>query len=409
MSITALRDAEARLLPKEGKPGEPPEHPASEGSGGPAPAPLDDARWAAVLSRDAGWDGRFVMAVSSTRIYCRPSCPARRPSRDRVRFYASPAGARGDGYRACKRCRPDLGADSPAVDLIRRACTLLDDPSGASPTLGVLGKRLGVSPSHLQRTFKRLTGVSPREYADARRHGVLRDRLRARAPVLDAIYEAGYGSSSRVYERAATQLGMTPGRYRNGAAGASIGYTVVETALGKMLVAATERGICRVALGESARTLEHLPDVPLERGRTNVEWQLDGSARTLEQGLAAEFPAASRTREDARLAPWVGALIARIDGRPAVELPLDIRATAFQRHVWQMLELIPRGTTRSYSEIAAAIGRPGAARAVARACASNPVAIAIPCHRVVRGNGELGGYRWGIERKRRLLENESAT
>jgi AraC family transcriptional regulator, regulatory protein of adaptative response / methylated-DNA-[protein]-cysteine methyltransferase len=375
MSITALREAGAPVLETDERSAE--DHQPSE------PTTLDDARWAAVLRRDAGWDGRFVMAVRSTGIYCRPSCPARRPSRDRVRFYGSPADARADGYRACKRCRPDLGTDSPAVDLVRRTCALLDDASEPVPTLGMLGKRLGVSPSHLQRTFKRLTGVSPREYADARRHGVLRDRLRAQAPVLDAIYEAGYGSTSRVYERAGTQLGMTPGRYRNGAAGASISYTVVETALGKMLVAATDRGICRVALGDSVRVLE--------------------------QGLAAEFPAASRTRDDVRLSPWVGALLARIEGRPADELPLDIRATAFQRHVWQMLERIPRGTTRSYSEIAAAIGRPGAARAVARACASNPVAIAIPCHRVVRGNGELGGYRWGIERKRRLLQNESAS
>jgi AraC family transcriptional regulator of adaptative response/methylated-DNA-[protein]-cysteine methyltransferase len=373
MPITALREAEAPVLITGEKPARDPQ---------PEPATLDDARWAAILRRDPGWDGRFVMAVSSTGIYCRPSCPARRPSRDRVRFFASPTDARADGYRACKRCRPDLGTDSPAVDLVRRTCALLDDTWEPVPTLGLLGKRLGVSPSHLQRTFKRLTGVSPREYADARRNGVLRDRLRAQAPVLDAIYEAGYGSTSRVYERAGTQLGMTPGRYRNGAAGASISYTVVETALGTMLVAATERGICRVALGDSVRDLE--------------------------QGLAAEFPAASRTRDDVRLSPWVGALIGRIDGRPSDELPLDIRATAFQRRVWQMLERIPAGTTRSYSEIAAAIGRPGAARAVARACASNPVAIAIPCHRVVRRDGELGGYRWGIERKRRLLENESA-
>jgi AraC family transcriptional regulator, regulatory protein of adaptative response / methylated-DNA-[protein]-cysteine methyltransferase len=379
MSITALREADAETLARESGPGKE-HHPTGEHEPSEPPA-RDELRWAAVLRRDAGWDGRFVMAVSSTGIYCRPSCPARRPSRDRVRFYGSPTDARAGGYRACKRCHPDLGADSPAVDLVRRTCALLDEPSEAIPTLEVLGKRIGVSPSHLQRTFKRLTGVSPREYADARRAGVLRDRLRAQAPVLDAIYDAGYGSSSRVYERAGAQLGMTPGRYRNGAAGAVIGYTIVDTALGKMLVAATERGICRVALGDSASTLE--------------------------QRLEAEFPAASRTRDDARLAPWVGALLARIDGRPADELPLDIRATAFQRHVWQMLERIPRGTTRSYSEIAAAIGRPGAARAVARACASNPVAIAIPCHRVVRGDGELGGYRWGVERKRRLLQNES--
>jgi AraC family transcriptional regulator, regulatory protein of adaptative response / methylated-DNA-[protein]-cysteine methyltransferase len=343
---------------------------------------LDEDRWAAVLGRDRAWDGRFVTAVSSTRIYCRPSCPARRPARERVHFYATPADARADGYRACRRCLPDLGADSPALELVRHACAILDEPSEVTPTLAQLGKRVGVSPSHLQRTFKRIAGVSPRAYADARRQGVLRERLRSQVPVADAIYEAGYGSSSRVYEGANAQLGMTPGLYRNGAAGATIRYTILETALGTMLVAATERGLCRVTLGES-------PDA-------------------LERSLGQEFPSASRTRDDDVLAPMAAALLARTEGRaPAAELPLDIRATAFQRQVWETLKRIPVGTTRSYSQVAASIGRPGAARAVARACASNPVAIAIPCHRVVRGDGELGGYRWGIERKRRLLEIES--
>lgn len=376
MSIAVVRDPEADLTaPREAAPLD---------DGRLEPQTLDEARWAAALKRDARWDGRFVMAVSSTGIYCRPSCPARKPARERVRFYSSPEDARADGYRACKRCRPDMGTDSPAIDLVRRTCALLDHSSEAVPTLAELGKRLGVSPSHLQRTFKRVTGISPREYADARRQGVLRDRLRAQVPVLDAIYEAGYGSSSRVYERSDAQLGMTPARYRNGAAGASINYTIVRTALGKMLVAATERGVCRVTLGDSGKALE--------------------------QALAAEFPAASRARDDALLAPAVGALLDRIEGRrPSTDLPLDIRATAFQRQVWEMLRRIPVGSTRSYSEVAAAIGRPGAARAVARACASNPVAIAIPCHRVVREDGDLGGYRWGVERKRRLLENESAT
>jgi AraC family transcriptional regulator of adaptative response/methylated-DNA-[protein]-cysteine methyltransferase len=252
-----------------------------------------------------------------------------------------------------------------------------------TPTLTELGRRLGVSPSYLQRTFKRIAGVSPRAYADARRQGVLRERLRSQVPVLDAIYDAGYGSSSRVYEGSNGLLGMTPGLYRNGAAGSAIRYTIIETTLGTMLVAATERGLCRVALGESIDELE--------------------------RSLSDEFPGASRTRDDTVLAPMAAALRARTEGRePAMELPLDVRATAFQRQVWEALRRIPAGATRSYSEIAASIGRPGAARAVGGACASNPVAIAIPCHRVVRGNGELGGYRWGIERKRRLLAVESA-
>lgn len=340
----------------------------------------DDARWAAVVRRDASWDGRFVMAVSSTGIYCRPSCPARRPARERVRFYDSPADARAGGYRACRRCHPDLGAETPAMQLVRRACSVLDE-ADARITLADMGARLGVSPSHLQRTFKRVTGVSPREYADARRNGVLRDRLRARVPVLDAIYDAGYGSTSRVYERSA-QLGMTPGLYRQGGVGTAIDYTIVDTPLGKMLVAATERGVCRVALGESERALE--------------------------RGLEQEYPGATRTRNDDHLAPMASELLARTRGRePATELPIDVRATAFQRLVWDALKRIPLGATRSYSEVAASIGRPGAARAVARACASNPVALAVPCHRVVRGDGALGGYRWGVERKRLLLEAEA--
>jgi len=344
---------------------------------------LDEARWAAVERRDAAWDGRFVLAVSSTGIYCRPSCPARRPRRDRVRFYASPAEARAAGYRACRRCRPDLAADSPAVDLVRRASTLLRDADGPV-TLASLGAQLGVSPTHLQRTFKRLTGVSPREYAAARRDGALRRRLRANASVLDAIFEAGYGSTSRVYERSGAQLGMTPGAYRNGAAGAAISYTTAETPLGTMLVAATERGLCRVILGESAAALE--------------------------DALAREFPAASRVRDDERIAPMAAALVEQSRGRqPAAELPLDVRSTAFQRQVWDALRRIPLGSTRSYAQVAASIGRPGAARAVARACASNPVALAVPCHRVVRGDGALGGYRWGVDRKRSLLEAEAGT
>jgi AraC family transcriptional regulator, regulatory protein of adaptative response / methylated-DNA-[protein]-cysteine methyltransferase len=343
--------------------------------------PLDDARWAAVVRRDRRWDGRFVTAVSSTGIYCRPSCPARTPARERLTFFASPADARGAGYRACLRCHPDMGTDSPAVELVRRACAVLDAAEGPM-TLTQLGTRLEVSPSHLQRTFKRVTGVSPRDYADARRQGVLRERLRARVPVIDAIYEAGYGSSSRVYEGAGGALGMTPGLYRNGAAGVAIRYTILETPLGTMLVAATDRGLCRVSLGESADTLE--------------------------RGLSHEFPAASRSRDDDFLAPMADALRTRLDGqKPAGDLPLDIRATAFQRQVWDALRRIPLGATRSYAQVAAEIGRPGAARAVARACASNPVAIAIPCHRVVRRDGQLGGYRWGVERKRRLLEVEA--
>jgi AraC family transcriptional regulator of adaptative response/methylated-DNA-[protein]-cysteine methyltransferase len=343
----------------------------------------DTDRWRAVLARDAGQDGRFVLAVSTTGIYCRPSCPARKPLREHVSFYDTPGDARVAGYRACLRCHPDQAATNAGVDLVKRATAILDQPGDEAPTLRTLGERLGVSPYYLQRTFKRVTGVSPRQYIAERRAAALRSGLRNGAAVTDAIYDAGYGSASRVYENASDVLGMTPRAYRNGAGGTSIRYTIVDTPLGKLLLAATERGLARVALADSATELESL----LER----------------------EFHAALRTVDDAALRPTATAVLELIAGRePSAALPLDVRATAFQRQVWEALRAIPRGATRSYAQLAREIGRPGAARAVAGACASNPVAIVVPCHRVVRGNGDLGGYRWGLERKRRLLDAEQA-
>jgi AraC family transcriptional regulator of adaptative response/methylated-DNA-[protein]-cysteine methyltransferase len=331
-----------------------------------------EERWRAVLARDRRYDGTFVYAVRSTRIYCRPSCASRRPRRTQVTFYAIPEIAERAGYRACRRCHPaSANGTDPAVALVRQACRALD--SGRKPT---------VPAPRLTRAFKRVLGITPKEYVAARRMARFKDELKRRKHVSPALYEAGYGSSSRVYERAHEQLGMTPAKYARGGAGIGIAYVTVPTSLGRLLVAASDRGVCRVALGDDAAALE--------------------------TDLLQEFPAARVVPDKSgKLHGWVSSILAYLDGRePHLDLPLDIRATAFQRSVWQELQRIPFGKTRSYAEVAQRIGRPTATRAVARACATNPVALVIPCHRVVRGDGELGGYRWGVERKQALLERE---
>lgn len=354
---------------------------------GEGPESLDaEGRWRAVLGREAGHDGAFVYAVRSTGIYCRPSCPARRPRREQVVFFDRPGAAARAGYRPCRRCRPEQeAAGAPRLRLVRDACRAIEDwgeADGAGPpTLAALGARLGVSPCHLQRTFKAVTGITPRQYADAARLDGFKARLQEGASVTAALYDAGYGSSSRLYERAPARLGMTPATYGRGGAGTTIGYTVAACPLGQLLVAATERGVCAVSLGDAAPALE--------------------------AALAREYPAAALARDDARLGPWVAALLRHLAGeQPGLDLPLDIRATAFRWRVWEALRAIPRGETRSYGALARSLGRPGATRAVAQACAANPVALAIPCHRAVRGDGGLGGYRWGVERKQALLERE---
>ncbi|MFQ5784534.1 MAG: bifunctional DNA-binding transcriptional regulator/O6-methylguanine-DNA methyltransferase Ada [Alphaproteobacteria bacterium] len=344
----------------------------------------ENERWAVVNGRDARFDGAFVYAVASTGIYCRPSCPSRRPQRRQVVFFDLPEAAERAGYRACRRCRP---RETPAQDArcaaVRRACRLIEAADERAPTLAEIGAEVGLSPHHLQRSFKRLVGVSPRQYADARRLDRLKTRLRAGDAVTGALYEAGYGSSSRLYEGAPARLGMTPAAYRRGGKGWRIGYAVAPCPLGWLLVAATARGVCAVALGDDAPPLE--------------------------AALFAEYPAAEIARDDDGLADWLGGVLTHIDGRrPHVGLPLDVQATAFQRLVWQELTRIPYGETRSYGDVARAIGRPKAVRAVARACATNPVSVVVPCHRVVREDGGLGGYRWGIERKRALLARERA-
>jgi AraC family transcriptional regulator, regulatory protein of adaptative response / methylated-DNA-[protein]-cysteine methyltransferase len=335
-------------------------------------------KWQQVMARDARQDGRFVFAVRTTGIYCRPSCPSRRPRRDSVEFFASPNDAERAGYRACLRCKPTQ--ISAQAQYVTRARQLLDNAEGVV-TLAQLGQRVGLSPFHLQRLFKRATGLSPREYQSARRMQHVRTGLRKGEDVTTALYDAGFGSPSRLYEKAPQQLGMTPGEYRRGGAGANISFAITPTPLGRMLVAATERGLCAVRFGDNATDLE--------------------------RDLRREFHAAELHRDDAAMRRYAEPLLAAVRGENnTIDLPLDVRATAFQMKVWEKLRQIPRGETRSYSEVAREIGEPGAVRAVARACASNPVALAVPCHRVVRRDGDLAGYRWGIERKKKLLERE---
>lgn len=350
------------------------------------PAQVMDRRWQAVLDRDSSLDGAFVFGVSSTGIFCRPSCPAKRPRRENVSFFDHVLQAEQAGYRACLRCRPKAVDGNPQSALVRAMCRyieqhIVDQSTEDLLTLSLLAKEFRRSSFHLQRTFKSVLGVSPKAYMDACRLRQVKQNLQAGHSVTTALHAAGYGSSSRLYERTATQLGMTPEKYRRGAVAAVVRYTIASSPLGRMLIAATDKGICSI--------------------------QFASSDRQLQQGLMREFPFAVRRRDDATMAQWRVSLTSLMEGREAnPSLPLDIRATAFQRRVWEALQKIPRGETRSYSAVAKKIGMPKATRAVARACATNPVAVAIPCHRVVRQDGELGGYRWGLERKEQLLKLE---
>lgn len=344
----------------------------------------DDGRWATVVARDARADGRFVFAVRSTGIYCRPSCPSRRPRRARVVFFSGPEEAEQAGFRACRRCRPrSSGSADRARALIERVCRLIESNLEEPLTLARLGAEVGMSPHHLQRTFKRVMGVSPRQYADARRMAGLKTRLREGQDISGALYEAGYGSSSRLYERAPTKLGMTPGTYRKGGEGMEINYTIEGSPLGRLLVARTERGICSVSLADSNKELE--------------------------KRLRREFPRAEVRRDRNGLSEAVRTLVRYLEGKqPRLDLPLDVRGTAFQCRVWEELLKIPYGRTKTYAEVARAVGQPKAARAVGSACGRNPVPLVIPCHRVVRGSGALGGYGLGIERKKKLLAQEKS-
>ena len=343
-----------------------------------------DSRWDAVLARDARKDGQFVFAVASTGVYCRPSCAARRPRRENVQFFARPEAAERAGFRACLRCRPKAVSGNREVDAVKAICRFIEQHLDEPLTLDRLGKEFHQSPFHLQRRFKAALGVTPREYADSCRLRTLKRNLQAGDSVTRAMYDAGYGSSSRLYERTASQLGMTPDKYRRGAIAATIRYHLADSPLGRMLIAATDLGICSIQFASS-----------------------DGE---LLEGLKREFPFAARKSDEGGLQSWVSALLRHMRGKDLdSSLPLDIRATAFQRRVWAYLQSIPFGKTKSYSEVARAIGRPKACRAVARACATNPVAVAIPCHRVVREDGSMGGYRWGLERKKTLLAMEQGS
>ena len=351
-----------------------------------ATAISDAEAWRAVAARDASVDGRLFYAVTSTRIYCRPSCPSRRPRRENVRFFSSASTAEGEGFRACRRCRPN---DVPrAAESVARAKEILDRhaDTGAegSVPLDDLSAAVGMSPFHLQRVFQAQVGLSPARYLRARRGERFKSQLRTGGSVSRATYDAGLSSSSRAYELAESQLGMSPATYRHGGKGAEIRYRVVRSSLGQVLVAATSRGVCAVKLGDD----------------TDV----------LERELAAEYPQASLERargRDDEFSACVEAIVRFVDRDGASPtIPVDVRGTAFQWRVWRALQAIPRGETRSYTEVAAAIGKPSAVRAVASACANNRVALVIPCHRVVRADGSLSGYRWGPERKRKLLERE---
>jgi len=341
----------------------------------------NEKAWDAVQRRDPSFDGRFFFAVRTTGIYCRPSCPARRPLRDNVRFFSTRTDAETAGFRACRRCRP-AAERGPAAALATRVRKLLDaHPDGI--TLAELARRTGVSPHHLQRVFREQTGVTPKQYLAAKRTDRLRRTLKEGRDVTTATYEAGYGSSSRLYAQSNSRLGMTPATYRDGGRGMNVRFTSVATSIGTLLVAVTERGVCAVSLGDSASKLE--------------------------RELRDELPNAMiEHADDPSLAHAVLTIVDQIEGRAthSAELPVDLLATAFQLRVWQELRRVPYGETRSYGEIAAAIGQPKAVRAVAGACARNRVAIVVPCHRVVRNDGASGGYRWGARRKRALLERE---
>jgi len=347
-------------------------------------ANAEERFWQALQTRDADYDGLFYYGVRTTGVYCRPSCPSRQPKRENVLFFALPEAARQAGFRACLRCRPDRAViRDPQAELTQSLCRLIDQHLEEPLNFAALSQQVKLSQFHLQRLFKKLMGITPRQYAEARRAELFKTRVKAGQSVTEAMYEAGYGSSSRLYEKASAQLGMTPATYRKGGKGMKIDYTIAECPLGLLLVAVTDKGICSVTLGDQGAGLA--------------------------DDLRAEFPQAEIARDETRLREQVNELLAHLAGQePHPNLPLDVQGTAFQKRVWEELRRIPYGQTASYGEIARRIGQPSATRAVARACATNPVALVTPCHRVVRENGELGGYRWGVERKRQLLEKEKS-
>jgi AraC family transcriptional regulator of adaptative response/methylated-DNA-[protein]-cysteine methyltransferase len=342
----------------------------------------DDALWEAASRRDSSMRELFVIAVTSTGIYCRPGCPARMPKRQNVRFFADCEEAEAAGFRACLRCKPREVIRDDSAEIVRQACEILEAGEGEPPGLTTVSRELGLTPARLQRMFKRTLGVTPGEYAAARRMERLKGGLRNGRSVTEALYNAGYGSSSRLYESAAQRLGMTPGAYRKGGRGMRIRYQTVDSEFGKLLVAGTERGVCSVRLADTEAEL---------------------GAR-----LREEYPEAMLERDDGSLNAWMAEIVNYLKGTQVrLDVPLDIQGTAFQIRVWRALLEIGYGSTKTYGEVAATIGQPGSARAVGNACGTNPVALVIPCHRVVGANGGLGGYGLGIERKKLLLAHEA--
>lgn len=356
--------------------------------------------WDAVRSRNAAADGEFVYAVRSTGVYCRPSCPSRKPQTTNVEFFRLPAAAERAGFRPCRRCKPGSAAlRDPKLEVVAKVCRLIDSRITADAatdgfddarlTLPALGGSAGMSPYQLDRAFRAVMGITPRQYADALRMQRVKSRLKKGDDVTTALYDAGFGSSSRLYERAPSQLGMTPAEYGRGGEGMTLHYTIVDSPLGRLLVAATGRGISALYLNDSDRVLR--------------------DTLTEEYPRAELVPESSSRGNSGPLGKWVRQIVEHLRGRePHLDLPTDVRATAFQRRVWEELRKIPYGSTRTYSQVARAIGQPSAVRAVARACATNPTAVVVPCHRVVGKEGTLTGYRWGISRKQALLETESA-
>jgi AraC family transcriptional regulator, regulatory protein of adaptative response / methylated-DNA-[protein]-cysteine methyltransferase len=347
-----------------------------------APA-RDEERWQAVQRRDSRSDGKFLFAVRTTGVYCRPSCASRPAKRENVAFFETGAAAEKAGYRACKRCRPDkLGAPDPRVEAVSQACKRIEQAEEA-PSLAKLAAGAGLSPYHFHRVFKAITGVTPKAYAAQTRARRAADNLRTADTVTEAIYDSGFNSSSRFYENTDARLGMTPGAIRRGGAGAVIRFAVGQASLGAVLVAATDKGVCAILLGDDPHALV--------------------------RDLQDRFPRAEFEGGDADFERMVAQVVGLVEAPgQRLDLPLDIRGTAFQQKVWAALRAIPAGRTATYTEIARAIGQPKAVRAVAQACAANPLALAIPCHRVVRSDGDLSGYRWGVERKRKLIDREAA-
>jgi AraC family transcriptional regulator, regulatory protein of adaptative response / methylated-DNA-[protein]-cysteine methyltransferase len=345
------------------------------------PSGPESRYWRAVLARDTRADGDFFFAVRSTNVYCRPSCPARRPLRRNTLFFQTRQDAEREGYRPCRRCRPN---EIPAAALIvARAARVLESESDEAVNVSTLAHQVGVRTDALRRAFRQQTGLNPKQLAAALRLKRFKKLLRDGNAIADALYATGYGSASRVYERSDAQLGMTPATYQKGGKGMKIRYTTAKSSLGEVLVAATERGVSAVYLGDSDAQLAN--------------------------ELRREYPRAEISAQKGTFSEWVREVLARVEGSaPRRELPLDLQATAFQRRVWQELQQIPRGTTKTYSQVARAVGKAGAVRAVARACATNPVSIVVPCHRVVRADGNLAGYRWGLTRKEQLLQREQA-